>query len=391
MRPRPSGSSPVSPASASAPVPSRSRNARARAGRRSHESSPATCRGSLGRGRAAARHRGPLRVAATRRNQATSRAVRRPRRRAARTRRRTRRGPVGRAAASRPSTPPSEMPTTLAAADAAGVEVGDEVVHVELDVERARIGEAAAPAPRRSSECTVRSPRAARSAASFASCCGGAQRPVEQQHVARPRPVDPPADRVATRSRELAGCVARDERPDGVPPQLAGRASAAGRRAASSAAGTLNPARLGAGMRGQRGVAGVRRARPEHDRGDRHVPPGVVRTPDDGGLGHRRVPLEHGLDLRRGRCSRRRARSGPSGGRRRRDGRPRRAGRGRRSARVRRRRPAARRGTRSSATVRQRRSRPRRPAPDRRCARSSRGAAGPPSRARAPPPRTAAP
>ena len=246
------------------------------------------------------------------------------------------------------------------------------------------------PAPRRSSECTVRSARATRSAASFASCCEVLSVPWSRSTWRGPvpstrQPIASPPGRASSPDASPA-TSARTTSRRSLPEDVRGRTSSR-----VQAAGTLNPARLARAWAASVGVAGVGRARPEHDRRHRHVPPGVVRTPHDRGLRHRRVPLEHGLDLRgidvlaaahdpvrpavdddeaAGRVEPAEI-AGPHGL----------VGAG----------PAARRGTPSSATARRRRSRPRRPAPDRRCARSSRGAAGRPSRARAPPPRTAAP
>ena len=44
---------------------------------------------------------------------------------------------------------------------------------------------------------------------------------------------------------------------------------------------------------------GSGRTRPQHDRGDRHLPEGRVASGDDAGVGDRGVVAEDGLDLRR--------------------------------------------------------------------------------------------
>ena len=247
------------------------------------------------------------------------------------------------------------------------------------------------PAPRRSSECTVRSPPAARSAASLASCCPVLSVPWSRSTWRGPVP--------STR-QPIASPPGRASSPDAPPATSARTASRRSlpedgpRQDVESRPGgrDLEPREARAGVGGQDGVARVGRTRGRST----IAATGTCPQPSSGrpttrGLGHRRVPLEHGLDLRRvdvlaaahdpvrpavdddepaGRIEAAEI-AGPDA--------------------ARRRRPAARRGTRSSAMARRRRSRPRRPAPVRRCARSYRGAAGPPCRARSPPPRTAAP
>ena len=345
-------------------------------------SSPATCAEERlgGAGRAALGVERPLRVRGDARGTRRRVSVARPARTAARRRRRRRRGPGRRAAASSAEHAAEADPDDARRGRCPGRRGRREIVDVEVDVERARLGEAAdVPPPRRSMAWTVRSPGPARRAAEAVELLRGAQRPVEQEHVPRPGPGRPASRwrRRPGRASSPAGSPATSARTASrrsLPPAVRGRASSR-----VHAAGTLNPARRRAGMGGEGLVAGVggavRGARSRRPARGPSAASGRATTAASATAGCARATASTsaGVDvLAAAHDPVRPPVDDDEAARRRRAARGRRSGPARRAVR-----PAARRGTREPATARRRRSRRRRPASGSSIARSPRGAGVP--------------
>ena len=184
------------------------------------------------------------------------------------------------------------------AVDPAAVEVGDEVVHVDRDVEGARVREAAraAATPVQGMDGDVAGPcDGGRQAVQLG---GGRERAVEQEDLPRPGARHPPADGVAARPRELAGRLAREERADGIAAQLAAGGAGQGIEA-DEPRRDLEPGEEAADVGGERDVARIIGALEQDDGGLRDVPHVRVGDADDAGLRDGGVRGEHRLDLGR--------------------------------------------------------------------------------------------
>ena len=182
--------------------------------------------------------------------------------------------------------------------DPAGVEIGDEVVHVDDDVERARVREAAraAAAAVQGMDGDVAGP--GEGGGQAVQLGGGRERAVEEEDLARPRARHPPADGVAAGPRELAGPLASEERAHGIAAQLAPGGAGQGVEA-DEARRDLEPGEGRPDMGGQRVVAGIRRAGQQDDGGHRDLAEDGVRARDHGGVADRRVLEEDRLHLGR--------------------------------------------------------------------------------------------
>ncbi len=188
-------------------------------------------------------------------------------------------------------------PDERGALNAAGVEVRDEVVDVDLHVERAGLRKTARAGPAAVDRVHGEAARADECRREPVELGRGGQRPVQEEDVARSAAGHAPADGVAARPCELARAVAGEERTDDVAPELAAGGPREGVEPRERGR-HLEARERGAGVRSKRTVARVAGAGLQHDRRHRDMAPRLVRPGDDRGLGDRGVGLEHRLDLR---------------------------------------------------------------------------------------------